>query len=119
MYDNARNYISISATNLFRLSKISRYLTKSNCLTYKYSKNTITEVYYKKVLLTRCVTMLNTVLCPYFIIPKLLTQVIKVTVVYNSIQKITNISIMKPIILISIMNKYLNISNYLDIITHL
>ena len=42
-------------------------------------------------------------------------------IVHNSIQKITNILIMKPIILIMkpiililIMNKYLDISNYLD-----
>ena len=36
------------------------------------------------------------------------------SVVYNNIQKITNISIKKPIILISILNKYLDISIYLD-----
>ena len=36
------------------------------------------------------------------------------SVVHNSIQKITNISIMKPIILISLLNKYLNILYYLD-----
>ena len=35
------------------------------------------------------------------------------SVVYN-IQKITNISIMKPIILISILNNYLDIPIYLD-----
>ena len=35
-------------------------------------------------------------------------------VVYNNIQKITNISIKKPIILISILNKYLDMSIYLD-----
>ena len=36
------------------------------------------------------------------------------SVVYNNIQKITNISIKKPIILISILNKYLDIPIYLD-----
>ena len=36
------------------------------------------------------------------------------SVVYNNIQKITNISIKKPIILISILNKYLYIPIYLD-----
>ena len=36
------------------------------------------------------------------------------SVVYNNIQKITNISINKPIILISILNKYLDIPIYLD-----
>ena len=36
------------------------------------------------------------------------------SVVYKSIQKITNISIKKPIILISILNKYLDIPIYLD-----
>ena len=36
------------------------------------------------------------------------------SVVHNSIQKITNILIMKPIILISILNKYLDILKYLD-----
>ena len=36
------------------------------------------------------------------------------SVVYNNIQKITNILIKKPIILISILNKYLDISIYLD-----
>ena len=36
---------------------------KSNCLTYKCSKNTIIEVYYKKALPPRCVRMLNKVLC--------------------------------------------------------
>ena len=36
------------------------------------------------------------------------------SVVHNSIQKITNILIKKSIILISILNKYLNIPIYLD-----
>ena len=36
------------------------------------------------------------------------------SVVYKNIQKIINISIMKPIILISILNKYLDIPIYLD-----
>ena len=36
------------------------------------------------------------------------------SVVHNGIQKITNISITKPIILILILNKYLDILNYLD-----
>ena len=36
------------------------------------------------------------------------------SVVYNNIQKIPNISIKKPIILISILNKYLDIPIYLD-----
>ena len=36
------------------------------------------------------------------------------SVVYNNIQKITNISIKKPIILISILNKYLDTPIYLD-----
>ena len=36
------------------------------------------------------------------------------SVVYNNIQKITNISIKKPIILILILNKYLDIPIYLD-----
>ena len=36
------------------------------------------------------------------------------SVVYNNTQKITNISIKKPIILISILNKYLDIPIYLD-----
>ena len=35
-------------------------------------------------------------------------------IVHNSIQKITNISIMKPIILILILNKYLDNLKYLD-----
>ena len=34
--------------------------------------------------------------------------------VHNSIQKFTNISIIKPIIFISITNKYLDNLNYLD-----
>ena len=36
------------------------------------------------------------------------------SVMYNNIQKITNISIKKPIILILILNKYLNIPIYVD-----
>ena len=40
-------------------------------------------------------------------------------VVYSSIQKFTIILIMKPIIFISIMNKYLDISIYLDNLTPL
>ena len=36
------------------------------------------------------------------------------SVVYNNIQKITNVSIKKPIILISILNKYLDIPIHLD-----
>ena len=36
------------------------------------------------------------------------------SVAYNNIQKITNILIKKPIILISILNKYLDIPIYLD-----
>ena len=40
-------------------------------------------------------------------------------VVYNSIQKFTIILIMKSIIVISIMNKYLDISIYLDNLTPL
>ena len=36
------------------------------------------------------------------------------SIVHNSIQKITNISIMKPIIFISILNKYLDNLKYLD-----
>ena len=36
------------------------------------------------------------------------------SIVYNNIQKISNISIKKPIILISILNKYLDIPIYLD-----
>ena len=36
------------------------------------------------------------------------------SVVHNSIQKITSISIMKPNILISILNKYLDNLKYLD-----
>ena len=36
------------------------------------------------------------------------------SIVHNSMQKITNISIMKPIILISILNKYLDNLKYLD-----
>ena len=35
---------------------------KSNCLTYKCSKNTITEVYSRKALPSRCAAMLNKVL---------------------------------------------------------
>ena len=71
--------------------------------TYKYSKNTIT-VYYKTVLPTRCATTFNKVLCIFYYskIANTGHQSYMFSVVYNSMQKITNISIMKPIILISI-----------------
>ena len=36
------------------------------------------------------------------------------SIVYNNIQKITNTLLKKPIILISILNKYLDIPIYLD-----
>ena len=36
------------------------------------------------------------------------------SVVYNNTQKFTNTSIKKPVILISILNKYLDIPIYLD-----
>ena len=52
----------------------------------------------------------------------LLTQLIAAIilgVVYSSIQKFTIILTMKPIIFISIMSKYLNISIYLDNLTPL
>ena len=103
---------------LSRLSKISRYLitfTKSNCLTYKYSKNTIIEVYYKKALPPGCVTILSKVLCIFYYskIANTGHHSYMFSVVHNSIQKITNILIMKPIILILILNKYLDILKYL------
>ena len=54
----------------------------------------------------------------HFIIPKLLRNTdhhsYMFRVVHNSIQKIANISIMKPIILILVLNKYLDNLNYLD-----
>ena len=89
---------------------------KNNCLTHKYSKNTIIEVYYKKALPPRCVTMLNKVLCIFYYskIANTGHHSYMFSVVHNSIQKFTNISIMKPIILISILNKYLDILKYLD-----
>ena len=124
MCDNARKCISILATKLSQLSKISRYLqsyafTKSNCLTYKYSKNsknTKIEVYYKKALSPRCVTMLNKVLCIFYYskIANTGHPSYMFSIVHNNIQKITNISIMKLIILISILNKYLDNLKYLD-----
>ena len=89
---------------------------KSNCLTYKYSKNTIIEIYYKKAQPPRCVTMLNKVLCIFYNSKVANTgyHSYMFSIVHNSIQKITNISIMKPIILISILNKYLDNLKYLD-----
>ena len=104
--DNARKYISISIITF----------TKSNCLTYKCSKNTTREVYYKKALPPRCVTMLNEVLCIFYYSKIVNTghHSYMFSVVHNSIQKITNISIMKLIILILIFNKYLGILKYLD-----
>ena len=80
MYNKATNYISIFTTQLSGLSKISRYLaifTKSNCLMYKCSKNT---VYCDK---STSIKLCNNdddyhdeVLCvlSVFVIPKLLTQ---------------------------------------------
>ena len=89
---------------------------KSNCLTYKCSKNTIIEVYYKKALPPRCVTMLNKVLCIFYYskIANTGHHSYMFSIVHNSIQKITNILIMKLIILILILNKYLDILKYLD-----
>ena len=89
---------------------------KSNCLTYKYSKNTIIEVYYKKALPPRCVTMLNKVLCIFYYSKTANTghHSYMFSVVHNSIPKFTNTLIMKSIILISLLNKYLNILKYLD-----
>ena len=79
------------------------------------SKNTINDVYYKKALPSRCVTMLNEVLCIFYSkVANAGHHSYMFSVVHNSIQKITNISIMKLIILISIFNKYLNILKYLD-----
>ena len=88
---------------------------KNNCLTYKYNKNTIIEVYYKKALLPRCETMLK-VLCIFYYskIANTGHHSYMFSVVHNSVQKITNILIMKPIILISILNKYLDILKNLD-----
>ena len=90
--------------------------TKSNCLTYKYSKNTIIEVDYKKALLPRCDTMLNEVLYIFYYskIANTGHHSYMFSVVHNSVQKITNILIMKPIILILILNKYLDILKNLD-----
>ena len=80
--------------------------TKTNCLTYKCGKNTIREIYYKKALLSRCPTMMNKVLCIFsgFQLFQNCYHSYMFSVVYSSIPKITNISIMKPIIFISIMN---------------
>ena len=60
--------------------------------------------------------MLNKVLCIFYYskIANTGHHSYMFNIVYNSIQKITNISIMKPIILISILNKYLDNLNYLD-----
>ena len=60
--------------------------------------------------------MLNEVLCLFYYskIANADHHSYVFSVVHNSIQKITNISIMKPIILISILNKYLNILKHLD-----
>ena len=83
---------------------------------YKCDKNTIREVYYKKALPSKCVTMMSKVLfiIYYSKIANTGHHSCMFSVVYNNIQKITNISIKKPIILISILNKYLNIPIYLD-----
>ena len=85
----------------------------------KCNKNTIRELYYKKALPSKCATMMNKVL---FII--YYSKIVNTghhscmfSVVYNNIQKITNISIKKPIILISTLNKYLDIPIYLDHLT--
>ena len=58
--------------------------------------------------------MMNKVLCIVYFskIANTGHQSYMFSVLYNSIQKVTNISITKPIIFISIMNKY-DISNYL------
>ena len=76
--------------------------------------STIIEVYYKKA--PRCVTMLNKVLCifHYSKIANTGHHSYMFSIVYSSIQKITKILIMKPIILISILNKYLDNLNHLD-----
>ena len=65
--------------------------------------------------------MLNEVLCIFYYskIANTGHHSYMFSVVHNSIQIITNISIMKPIILISILNKYLDILEYLDIRTSL
>ena len=79
-------------------------------------RNTIREVYYKKALPSKCTTMMNKVLfiVYYSKIANTGHHSCIFSVVYNNIQKITNISIKKPIILISILNKYLDIPIYLD-----
>ena len=63
-----------------------------------------------------CNTMLNKVLRTFYYskIANTGHHSYMFSVVHNSIQKFTNISIMKPIILISILNKYLDILKYLD-----
>ena len=73
--------------------------TKSNCLTYKWSKNIIIEVYYKKALPPRCATMLNEVLCIFYYLKIANTghHSYMFSVVHNSIQIITNISIMNQL----------------------
>ena len=60
--------------------------------------------------------MLNKVLCIfyYFKIANTGHHSYMFSIEHNSIQKITNISIMKPITLISILNKYLDNLKYLD-----
>ena len=79
-------------------------------------KNTIREVYYKKALPSKCATMMNKVLfiIYYSKIANTGQHSCMFSVVYNNIQKITNISIKKTIILISILNKYLDIPIYLN-----
>ena len=92
--DNARKYISIVATSLSQLSKILSIsiitFTKSNCLTYKCSKNTIIEAYYKEALPPRCVTMFNKVLCIFYYskIANTGHQSYMFSIVHNSIQKL-------------------------------
>ena len=85
---------------------------------YKCDKNTIREVYYKKALPSICATMhmMNEVLfiIYYSKVANTGHHSYMFSVVYNNKQKITNISIKKPIILISILNKYLDIPSYLD-----
>ena len=60
------------------LSSPLHTFNKSNCLTYKCSKNTIREVYYKKILSSRRVTMKNKVLCLIYY-SKISNQVVTVT----------------------------------------
>ena len=117
MLQNISRYLLKSYLDYLRYLDIHIItFTKSNCLTYKCSKNTIIEVYCKKAPPPRCVTMLTKVLCIFYYskIANTGHHSYMFGIVHNSIQKITNISIMKPIILISILNKYLDNLKYLD-----